>query len=201
MSKELLKQELEKAELQVDLLKALIQHGCYICVRERGGDRLSSYKAPEGYTHAMSFDTAALHGTFVVYGHNLESIREMAHYYAQKKYSQSTYREKVENLSQLGRWIEYKMIVGPYYCLDDKEKALVQAGGTAYYEENPVLISPQIQQIVGIYPDWYFADKPCANETIYVSSVGRLFSLSELQEYPDVEAEKLFTSFLSSDVV
>ena len=125
---------------------------------------------------------------FVTYGNDAASIREAALYYASQKYGSSRLnRERIENQSAIGRWVNLQVIQGRgYYCLEPEQRAIVDAGGTAEYEGNEIKLGVYPVEIVGIYPTFTWNEQPC-RETIYLSSKGGYLAFSELELMPEAE--------------
>jgi hypothetical protein len=160
-----LKKELVRVRAKARILEKLIElrcdvRDCNFSVKPQDG-----WKTPKGYPLAVSFDVVGA-ASFVVYGSDIESIRKAALFYGSTKYGANRLsKERVEDQSQIGRWVDAGGTVNGVKLV---EKLV----------ENPV-------EIVGIYPTWFLGDESPCNETMYITDKGRRFTLSDLQNRPD----------------
>ncbi|NJR55415.1 MAG: hypothetical protein HC768_13100 [Acaryochloris sp. CRU_2_0] len=167
-----LKKELARTRAKARIIEKLLE--CHCDIRDCGFSvsPQKAWKSPEGYPLAVSFEViggsealvAVGAANFVVYGSDMESIREVALYYGKQKYGASRLqKERLEDQSQVGRVVETR-----------------HRGDV---ESDPV-------EVVGIYPTWLHGDESPCNETMYIGDKGRLLTLPELQAMPDWEWEE-----------
>ena len=115
MAQEDLQYQLIRTQATTLILQKLIDLGCEVKDNNWNRSRPSCWVSPEGYPLAVSFDVIgganALESvgaaSFIVYGNDLDLIREAALFYASTKYGASRlHKERIEDQSQIGRWVE-----------------------------------------------------------------------------------------------
>lgn len=193
-----IQKELEFTRAKTRILEKQLELKCEIKECPMFVQTSKGWKAPEErYPMAVSFQCfggfEALVdigvADFVVYGQDIGSIREFALFYASTKYGANRLtKERIEDQSQIGRFIGLKKIVGQgYCCLEPEQQAIVDAGGTVEYEDHKICIEEYSSEIVGIYPvSSFFVDRN-EDETVYICDDGSYLTLSEAKQKPDFD--------------
>jgi hypothetical protein len=97
-----LQKELDRSRTKVRILEKLIALRCDIRDCSLSAQRRDVWKSPQGYNLAVSFQYSG--SSFVVYGDDMENIRETAAFYAARRYnSVMKQSERTEDQTQIGR--------------------------------------------------------------------------------------------------
>jgi hypothetical protein len=193
-----LKKELVRVRAKARILEKLIELRCDVRDCSFSVSRQDGWKSPEGYPLAVSFEVVGGRDAlvdvgcagFVVYGSDIESIREAALFYGSTKYGANRLsKERIEDQSHIGRWVNTPTVrkedLDTYTRLSSQETAILDAGGTV----KNIQLQEHIVEVVGISPTWFLGDESPCNETMYVTNEGRYLLLSELQNKPDYNWE------------
>lgn len=116
MAQEDLHYQLVRTHATALILQKLIDLRCEIRDCDWNTSRPTGFASPEGYSLAVSFDVIggsnALQpvgaASFIVYGDDLDSIREAALFYGSTKYGANhLHKERIEDQSHIGRWVDW----------------------------------------------------------------------------------------------